>query len=157
MLSLLVHTYKSGAWLSWLAYPAICRMMDHCDHHVEINCLFVVRSIDSSKIHSGISMWFWSHGPAGSDSHCCLPRLLAGDGLILPGSFWNRWNHFRWVIKVWCKYLLLLSFSENMLAWWKLEYLGDLIKLSLVLTFTIENSSNIYNFAFWIQYVFSLD
>lgn len=60
------------------------------DHHIEIDCFFFVHSSGSSKIHSGTGMWFWGHSPAGGDSHCHLPCLLAGDGPILPGSFWNR-------------------------------------------------------------------
>ena len=65
-------------------------------------CFFIGLSNDSSKVHSGTGMWLWSHSPPGGDSHCYLPCLLAGDGLILPGSFWNRWNHFRWVMKISC-------------------------------------------------------
>lgn len=37
VLSLLVHTHTSGSLLSYLAYPAIFRIMDLCDHHIEIN------------------------------------------------------------------------------------------------------------------------
>lgn len=90
MLPLLVHTHRAGGWLSCLAYPTVCRMMVALITTQKSIVSFFVHSSGSSKIHSGTGMWFWGHSPAGGDSHCHLPCLLAGDGPILPGSFWNR-------------------------------------------------------------------
>lgn len=138
--------YDSGhiKQASCLLYPVICRMMGHSGHHVEINYFFVVYSSGSSKIHSGVGLWFWGHSPAGGGSHCRIPCLLAGDGPVLPSTFWNRWNHFRWVMEVWCK--SLLSSLENILAQQSLDLLGDLIGLPFVLALTIENISYMYSF-----------
>lgn len=91
MLPLLVHTYKLAAWLSCMAQlHELSSYLQDTLITTQINYFSIVYSSGNSEIHSGTGMWFWSHSPACGDSHCRLPCLLAGDGPILPGSFWNR-------------------------------------------------------------------
>lgn len=57
--------------------------------------LFCFEPSYSTKVHRGAGLWTGSNHPA----HCCADRclscILAGNGSLLSGSFWNRWNRSR--------------------------------------------------------------
>lgn len=96
------HLTLKGQLGSWLFLFGVC-----CTWHKLVlpswrsslffnrDLLFIFVLSCSTQVHCGTGLWPGGHHPACCGAHSHLSRVLAWNGPLLSGSFWNRWNHSR--------------------------------------------------------------